>query len=54
MPTYEFRCQGCKKVFTLTMKITELEEGKAACPSCATAKVTQVLSGFFAKTRRKS
>ncbi len=54
MPAYEFKCQMCEKTFTLILKITELEEGKTACPHCNTGKVTQVLSSFFAKTSRKS
>jgi putative FmdB family regulatory protein len=54
MPAYEFKCLACDKIFTLILKIAELEEGKAACPHCQTGKVTQVLSSFFAKTSRKS
>ena len=54
MPAYEFKCQACDKIFTLILKVAELEEGKAACPHCNSGKVTQVLSSFFAKTSRKS
>lgn len=54
MPAYEFKCQACEKIFTIIMKIAELEDGKALCPHCGTSKTIQVLSSFFAQTSRKS
>ena len=54
MPTYEFKCNACKKAFSLTMKVAELEKGKIICKKCGSSDVRQVFSGFFAKTSRKS
>jgi putative FmdB family regulatory protein len=54
MPAYEFKCHVCEKIFTLIMKIAELEGGKYSCPHCGTNETTQVLSSFFAQTSRKS
>jgi putative FmdB family regulatory protein len=54
MPTYEFRCNACKKAFSLVMKVADLEKSKVTCPRCGEKDVRQVLSGFFAKTSRKS
>lgn len=54
MPAYEFKCEVCEKIFTLIMKISELEEEKGSCPHCGTNSISQVLSSFFAVTSRKS
>lgn len=54
MPQYEYHCNGCKKDFTLYLTFKEKEEKKEACPHCGSRKVKQLISGFFAKTSRKS
>jgi len=54
MPTYEFRCHSCEKIFSLIMKVADLGKSKVTCPHCGKNKVSQVFSGFFAKTSRKS
>ena len=54
MPTYDFRCSGCKKKFSLTMGIAERSRKRIKCPKCASQKVEPVLSAFFAKTSRKA
>ena len=54
MPTYDFRCGGCKKKFSLTMTISERDRRRIKCPKCGSGKVESVFSGFFAKTSRKS
>jgi putative FmdB family regulatory protein len=54
MPVYEFRCQTCEKVFNLTMKIDNPGKETISCPHCGSKKVTQIFSGFFVKTSRKS
>jgi hypothetical protein len=41
MPVYVFRCVKCNAQLP-------------ACPECKGRKVVPVLSGFFAKTKRKS
>ena len=54
MATYDFKCQGCGKKFTLTMGIKERESKRLKCPKCGAGKPEPVFSAFFAKTSRKS
>ncbi len=54
MPTYDFRCSGCKKKFSLTMGIAERGRKRIKCPKCQSQKVEPVFSAFFAKTSRKA
>jgi len=54
MPVYVFRCQKCNSEFEKTMTVAQRERAKPVCPECGGRKVVPVLSGFFAKTRRKS
>lgn len=54
MPTYEFKCEKCKKAFSMVRSISEHAKSKVACPKCKSKKVTQVISVFMAKTSRKS
>ncbi len=54
MPTYEFSCADCKKEVTLVLTLKEREEGGYACPQCKGKKLEPQMTGFFAKTSRKS
>jgi putative FmdB family regulatory protein len=54
MPTYVFRCSTCRKVFEKVMTVAQREHARPVCPKCKGRKVEPVLSGFFAKTSRKS
>jgi putative FmdB family regulatory protein len=54
MSQYVFLCQDCKKEFTQTLHIADLEKGAVVCPLCGSKRVTQVLAGFSAVTSRKS
>ena len=54
MPTYVFRCSKCRKVFEKVMTVAQREQARPVCPKCRGRKVEPVLSGFFAKTSRKS
>jgi len=54
MPTYDFRCGGCKKKYTLTMTILDRGGKRIKCPKCGSSKAEQVFSPFFAKTTRKA
>jgi putative FmdB family regulatory protein len=54
MPTYEYQCLNCKKVFTLIMSISEYEKGKAKCPKCGKGRVKQQITKFMVQTSRKS
>ena len=54
MPTYDFRCEKCKKKFTLMMTISEYESKKVRCPKCKSTRVKQQISSFQAITSKKS
>ena len=55
MPAYEYLCNDCKKEFTVFLSIKEYEaKPKIRCPHCESDNVQKKLSGFFAKTSRKS
>ncbi len=61
MPTYEYECSNCNKVFEIFQKITD--EPLKACPKCK-KKVKRLIgggsgiifkgSGFYATDYRKS
>jgi putative FmdB family regulatory protein len=54
MPTYEYRCEKCKKRFERVEHVAEHEKAKLRCPKCGSVKVERIFSTFFAKTSRKS
>jgi putative FmdB family regulatory protein len=54
MPTYEFRCNKCETSFSIREHIADFGRTKVACPKCKSADVERVLSGFYARTPRKS
>ena len=57
MPTYEFLCKKCNKVFDLTSSISEYEHKKKKgikCPKCGSSKVDQQISTFHVNTSKKS
>jgi putative FmdB family regulatory protein len=54
MPTYEYRCDRCGEEFGRVMSLSEHEAVKVTCPKCSSPEVTQLLTGFIAKTSRKS
>ena len=54
MPTYEYQCLNCQKVFTLIMSISEYEKGKVKCPKCGKGRVKQQITEFMVQTSRKS
>jgi len=54
MPTYDFRCEKCKKKFSLMMTISEYEKKKIRCPKCKSTRVKQQISSFQAITSKKS
>jgi putative FmdB family regulatory protein len=57
MPTYEFLCQKCGKVFELSFSISEYERKEkqgVTCPECGSSKVMRQISGFQIKTSKKS
>ena len=54
MPTYEYKCADCKRVFSVTMGISEHDTKKVECPECKSTNVKWQPAPFFAKTSRKS
>jgi putative FmdB family regulatory protein len=54
MPTYEYRCAKCSRKFQLLMSIAEHGKRRPKCPKCGSARVTQLLSAFYAQTAKKS
>jgi putative FmdB family regulatory protein len=54
MPTYEYRCEECRKRFSRVETISQHGKKRPKCPKCGSAKVMQVFSSFFVKTGRKS
>ncbi len=55
MPAYEYECKDCKKEFIIYISLKELEENpKIKCPGCGCDHVAKKISGFFAKTAKKS
>ena len=54
MPTYEYRCEKCTKVFSIQASMSEHEKGNVSCPDCKEKKVVQQYSTFYAKTSKKS
>ena len=54
MPTYEYRCETCKREFALIQSFKEHEKAKVACPKCKGKKIKQLISLFTTKTSRKS
>jgi putative FmdB family regulatory protein len=54
MPTYEFRCEKCKKVFSLILTVSEYEKTKFRCPKCKSTRVKQQITSFQAITSKKS
>jgi putative FmdB family regulatory protein len=55
MPDYEFRCEACKKEFTLRQTFQEHDRTqRVKCPHCGSPKVTRTIGAVFAKTSKKS
>lgn len=54
MPLYEYQCRECGHTFSLRFHIVEHEKKRPKCPKCGSRKLEHKLSGFFAKTTKKS
>jgi putative FmdB family regulatory protein len=55
MPTYEYRCNDCNKIFTAHLTIAEHEKTSAPnCQYCGSKNVSQQLSGVTVITSKKS
>jgi putative FmdB family regulatory protein len=54
MPTYDYRCVKCNKVFSTILSIKDHDANKAKCPKCGGKKLEQRITSFMVKTSRKS
>ncbi|MGH9870666.1 MAG: FmdB family zinc ribbon protein [Candidatus Polarisedimenticolia bacterium] len=54
MPVYDFKCEECKKRFTLTLTIENRSRGRIKCPKCDSRKVEQQYESIYAVTSKKS
>lgn len=55
MPAYEYECRDCSDVFTVFLSLKEFDANpKIKCPHCGSDNTVRLISGFFAKTSRKS
>lgn len=55
MAVYEYRCEECDELFTVTESISKHEGRKRPkCPECGSKKTSRMFSGFYAKTASKS
>lgn len=55
MPSYEYKCNDCQKIFTKTATISEYEKNPiATCQYCGGKNVKRVFSGVTVITSKKS
>ncbi len=45
MPLFEYRCNSCKKVFTMLL-LSDREEKEVKCPYCESKDVKKEISAF--------
>jgi putative FmdB family regulatory protein len=57
MPTYEFRCGKCQKLFEQVWSLAEYDrkvKKTQKCPSCGSTRVVRAISMVQVKTSKKS
>jgi len=57
MPTYEFLCEKCHKMFDVVWSLAEYDKqikAKHKCPACGSTRVVKTLSMVQVKTSKKS
>lgn len=57
MPTYEFRCEKCNKIFEQIWSLAEYDKRikeKNKCPECGSTRVVKTISVVQVKTSKKS
>lgn len=54
MPTYDYECQKCRKVFSVVHSMTDHSKAHVTCPKCKSKEVRQLLAPVAAQTSRKS
>ncbi|HAM52174.1 MAG TPA: zinc ribbon domain-containing protein [Nitrospiraceae bacterium] len=54
-PTYDYSCKDCTRDFTVFLSLEEFDaKPKIKCPRCKSENVRKKITGFFAKTSKKS
>lgn len=41
MPTYDFLCRSCKRLFSKALTLADYDESETACPYCGSQDVEQ-------------
>jgi putative FmdB family regulatory protein len=55
MPAYEYVCKDCQRDFTVFLSIKEIDaKPRIKCPHCGSDNIQKKITGFFAKTSKKS
>lgn len=57
MPTYEFLCGNCGKLFEIVCSVKEYERQEQKgirCLKCGSPKISRQISGFEVKTSKKT
>jgi putative FmdB family regulatory protein len=54
VPTYQYRCIKCGKVFEHVEHVAEHETAKLQCPQCGSREIEHQPTSFFARTAKKS
>lgn len=55
MPTYDYKCNDCKKTFAIIEKISEYEENPLPeCKHCGSTNVKRIYSPVTVVTSKKS
>lgn len=55
MPTYEYKCEDCKKTFSVYTTVVEHEKNpNPSCEHCGSKKVQQQFSSVSVMTSKKS
>ncbi len=54
MSQYVFYCKDCKKEFTYTLHMSEVEKAQVPCPHCGSKRTEHMVAAFSAVTSRKS
>jgi putative FmdB family regulatory protein len=54
MPVYDYRCDKCGDLFSLTRTIQEHEKTKTRCPKCKSTRVSRRFTSVSVKTSKKS
>jgi putative FmdB family regulatory protein len=54
MPTYQYRCEKCGKIFEHVEHVEEHVAVKLKCPQCGSEALQHRPTQFFARTSKKS